>query len=109
MASLKRVLSINKDKKQPAPERDMEAIKRSISRPHHLAPKPVIDEWAKATKIARMEAEERERAAVTAQPVGQPLVGHGPSQTKPSENTVKQHLRVVFAENTKRMFDRLVI
>lgn len=103
MSSIKRVLSIGKEKTQPVPERDVEAIKRSISRPHSLAPKPVIDEWAKATRVARLEAEQRERDARASQPKDKPATAHTQSEAKPSEKALKQHLKVVFADNTKRM------
>jgi hypothetical protein len=102
MSSIKRVLSIGKDKKPAQPEHDPEALKRSISRPHNLAPKPVIDEWAKNTKKARVEAEDRGPDVTAEQPAAQPPSAHNKVHSRAPVVDLRQHLNVVFADSTKR-------
>jgi hypothetical protein len=102
MSSIKRVLSIGKDKKPAQPEHDPEALKRSISRPHNLAPKPVIDEWAKNTKKARIEAEDRGPDVTAEQPAAQPPSAHNKIHNRAPAVDLKQHIKVVFADGTKR-------
>jgi hypothetical protein len=110
MSSFKRVLSIGKDKKQPQPEHDPEALKRSISRPHNLAPKPVIDEWAKATKKARIDAKECERDVTTGgQPTAQPTPARSETTTKAPAMNYKPLLNVIFVDPTKRTLYMTVI
>ena len=105
MSALKRVFSIGKDKKQSPPVRDVEAVKRSISRPQALAPKHIIDEQIRLRKAARLEAEGHESEIVPAQPSPAGTFG----QSKRSKGVFKSHLKVVFDDTSKRTLPSSII
>ena len=95
------MLSIGKEKKQPPPVRDIEAIKRSISGPRALAPRRVIDERIEAQKAKRIADRERQREVSTSPPLAQPPPASGQRHRKASQATLKKHVKVVFAERPK--------
>lgn len=101
MSSLMRILSIGKEKKQPPPVRDIEAIKQSISGPRALAPRHVIDERIEAQKAKRIADGERQRKASTSPSSAQPSPANIQRPRKASQATLKKHVKVVFAGRPK--------
>jgi len=96
-----RMLSIGKEKRQPPPVRDIEALKQSISGPRALAPKHVIDERIEAQKAKRIEDRERQRKGSTSPSLAQPSPASVQRHRKASQAALKKQVKVVFAERSK--------
>lgn len=95
------MLSIGKEKKRSPPAHDIEAIKRSISRPRALAPKHVIDARIENQKARRLGDQERRYMGSSTPSMAQPSPATTQRHRKASQAALRKVVEVEFAERNK--------